>query len=77
MLLVLVLLSEEEIAVSMAGEVLDIENQVLMVRIRVVVINATSTIYQLYHGGFIDGGNRSIRGKTTNLPQVTDKLYLH
>ena len=40
MLLVLVLLSEEEIAVSMAGEVLDIENQVLMVRIRVVVINA-------------------------------------
>jgi hypothetical protein len=39
-LLVLVLLGEEEIAVCMAGEALGIEHQVLMVRIRVVVINA-------------------------------------
>jgi len=37
-----------------------------------------STIFQLYRGGqFIGGGNRSTttRRKTTDLPQVTDKLY--
>jgi len=33
-----------------------------------------STIFQLYRG-FIDGGNRSTRRKTTDLLQVTDKLY--
>ena len=30
-------------------------------------------LFQLYR--FIGGGNRSTRGKTTVLPQVTDKLY--
>ena len=42
-----------------------------------MVFNATSTIFQLYHGGqffLIGGGNRSTV-KTTDLSQVTDKLY--
>ena len=44
--------------------------------VRVMVFNATSTIFQLYMViRFIGGGNRSIRGKTTDLSQVTDKLY--
>jgi hypothetical protein len=42
-----------------------------------MVFNATSTIFQLYHGSqffLIGGGNRSTV-KTTDLSQVTDKLY--
>jgi len=34
-----------------------------------------STIFQLYRVSFIGGGNRSTREKTTDLSQVTDKLY--
>ena len=35
-----------------------------------------STIFQLYSGiQFIGGENLSTHSKTTNLPQVTDKLY--
>jgi hypothetical protein len=35
-----------------------------------------STIFQLYHGGqFINGENWSMGKKTTDLLQVTDKLY--
>ena len=34
-----------------------------------------STIFHLYPVSFIGGGNRSTRRKTTDLSQVTDKLY--
>jgi hypothetical protein len=36
-----------------------------------------STLFQLYNMvvSLIGGGNRSTRRKSTDLPQVTDKLY--
>jgi hypothetical protein len=34
-----------------------------------------SAIFQLYRNRGWSGGNRSIRTKTTDLSQVTDKLY--
>ena len=40
------------------------------------VLRPLSTIFQLYRGGqFIVGGNQSIRRKTTDLSQFTNKLY--
>ena len=39
-------------------------------------LTTISTIVQLYRGvNFIGGGDQSIWRKTTDLPQVTDKLY--
>jgi len=47
-------------------------------RIRVMVFNATFnniSVISCMVVSFIGGGNRSIRKKTTDLPQDTDKLY--
>jgi hypothetical protein len=44
-------------------------------RVRVMVFNALSTIFQyIVVVNFIGGGNECTE-KTSNLPQVTDKLY--
>jgi hypothetical protein len=41
-----------------------------------MVFNPLSTIFQLYRAvSFIGEGNLSTRKKTTDLPQITDKLY--
>ena len=67
MLLRFVLPSEVEIALSIAGEVLNIENQlVLMVR-----FNDTFNNISVYCSSFIGGGNRStVRKPLTNFIRI-------
>jgi hypothetical protein len=55
----LVLLSAVEIALKMAGDILNMENQVLRVRFKVMLFHASFDNMSIYRGGFIGGGNRN------------------
>jgi len=63
MLLGLVFLGAVEIVLSMAGEILNIENQVLRVRFKVMVFHTSFDNMSVYRGSFIGGGNRNTRRK--------------
>ena len=55
---------------------LHIQTKGLGLRFGLGCLTPLSPIFQLYGGNsFIGGGNQSTPKKTTDLPQVTDKLY--